>query len=73
LTDSGIGITAEELPHLFGRFFRTTAARDAAIPGTGLGLAITRALVVAHGGVIEVSSQPGYGSTFRVRLPAVAT
>lgn len=72
VTDSGIGIKAEELPHLFGRFYRTEAARDAAIPGTGLGLAITRALVIAHGGVIEVTSKPGDGSTFRVRLP-VAT
>jgi signal transduction histidine kinase len=66
-----MGIAAEELPHLFGRFYRTKAARDAAIPGTGLGLAITRALVASHGDVIEVSSQPGAGTTFRVRLPAL--
>lgn len=72
VSDTGMGITAEELPHLFGRFYRTKAARDAAIPGTGLGLAITRALVASHGGVIEVSSEPGAGTTFRVRLPAHA-
>jgi signal transduction histidine kinase len=71
VSDTGMGIAAEELPHLFGRFYRTKAARDAAIPGTGLGLAITRALVASHGGVIEVSSQPGAGTTFRVRLPAL--
>lgn len=70
VTDTGIGIAADELPRLFSRFYRTSAAQDAAIPGTGLGLAITRALVTSHRGVIEVDSQPGAGSTFRVRLPA---
>lgn len=73
MSDTGIGIAAEELPHLFGRFYRTKAARDAAIPGSGLGLAITRALVASHRGVIDVNSEPGTGSTFRVRLPAVAS
>lgn len=70
VVDSGIGIPAQELLHVFGRFYRTTAATDAAIPGTGLGLAICRAIVDAHGGVVEVESEPGVGSTFRVRLPA---
>jgi signal transduction histidine kinase len=69
IVDTGIGIAADELPHLFGRFYRTTEAQTSATPGTGLGLAITRALVTAHGGVIEVESEPGSGSTFRVRLP----
>jgi signal transduction histidine kinase len=73
VSDTGIGIPPEELPHLFGRFYRTTAAQAAAIPGTGLGLAITRALVTSHGGVIEVDSEPGTGSTFRVRLPRAIT
>lgn len=73
VSDTGMGIAADELPHLFGRFYRTKAARDAAIPGTGLGLAITRALVASHGGVIEVSSRAGTGTTFRVRLPALPT
>jgi signal transduction histidine kinase len=70
VTDTGIGIPSDDLPRLFSRFFRTSAAQDAAIPGTGLGLAITQALVSSHGGVIEVDSEPGAGSTFRVRLPA---
>jgi signal transduction histidine kinase len=72
VTDTGMGIPADELPHLFSRFYRTSAAQDAAIPGTGLGLAITRALVASHGGVIDVDSRPGVGSTFRVRLPSAA-
>ena len=69
VTDTGMGISEDELPNLFGRFYRTTAAHESAIPGTGLGLAITRALVTSHGGVIEVDSELGVGSTFRVRLP----
>lgn len=69
VSDTGLGIPEDELPNLFGRFYRTTAAQESAIPGTGLGLAITRALVTSHGGVIEVDSEVGVGSTFRVRLP----
>ncbi len=72
VSDTGIGIPEDELPNLFGRFYLTTAAQEPAIPGTGLGLAISRALVTAHGGVIEVDSRPGVGSTFPVRLPRVS-
>ena len=72
VTDSGMGIGADELPHIFGRFYRTSGAEDAAIPGTGLGLGITRAIADAHGGLVEVESELGRGTTFRLRLPGGA-
>ena len=68
--DTGIGIPADALPHLFERFFRVDPARSSARGGTGLGLAITRGIVAAHGGSIEVASTPGQGSTFTIHLPA---
>lgn len=68
--DSGIGIPADEVAHLFERFFRASTATQRAIPGTGLGLAITELLVQQHGGRIEVASEVGVGTTFTVRLPA---
>jgi signal transduction histidine kinase len=65
--DQGLGIPAEDLPHIFERFRR---ARNAAeIVGTGLGLSGARQLVEQHGGTIQVESQEGAGSTFTVRLP----
>ena len=67
--DSGIGIAAEEHGQVFQRFFRTSAAEERAIQGTGLGLSIVAAIVEAHGGTIELDSEPGQGSTFSVRLP----
>ena len=67
--DSGIGIPADELETVFERMFRTKLA--AHIPGTGLGLTITKAIVDAHEGAIEVESEEGAGTTFRVRLPLV--
>jgi two-component system, OmpR family, sensor kinase len=68
--DSGIGIAAEDLPHVFDRFFRADRARRRAEGHSGLGLAICRAIVEAHQGRISVESAPGVGSTFTVRLPA---
>jgi len=70
VTDRGDGIPAGEQAKLFERFYRTGAARRREIPGTGLGLAITRAIVEAHGGAIALASEPGHGTTVRVRLPA---
>jgi signal transduction histidine kinase len=67
--DSGIGIPAGERQFLFQRFFRTSTATEQAIQGTGLGLAISKAIVEAHGGQIEVESEEGVGTTFRVKLP----
>jgi signal transduction histidine kinase len=66
--DTGIGIPPEELPRVFDRFYRGDAAR-ARPGGTGLGLAIASLLVELHGGRLDVSSAPGIGSEFRVRLP----
>jgi heavy metal sensor kinase len=72
VADSGPGIAAEHLPHLFERFYRVDRARSRAAGGTGLGLAICRWIAEAHGGQIEVASQPGAGATFSVRLPCTA-
>jgi signal transduction histidine kinase len=68
VSDQGIGISAEEQPHLFTPFRRSPGARERA-SGAGLGLSVARRIVEAHGGVIEVESQPGQGSVFRIRLP----
>lgn len=70
VSDSGIGIPADEQGHVFSRFYRARAANELAVPGTGLGLAITRALVDQHGGTIELESQEGEGTTVTVTLPA---
>lgn len=67
ISDTGVGIGAEHLPHLFDRFYRVDAAR--ASHGSGLGLAIARDIARAHGGDITVASQPGQGTTFTVKLP----
>jgi signal transduction histidine kinase/CheY-like chemotaxis protein len=71
--DSGIGMSPEESPRVFERFYRArSAAADAAHSGTGtgLGLSIVKSLVDLHEGVIEVDSEPGRGTAFRVLLPA---
>ncbi len=68
--DSGIGISAEHLPRLFERFYRVDRARSRGEGGTGLGLAIVKHVAQLHGGRVEVESEPGVGSTFRVHLPA---
>lgn len=69
VADTGIGIPPEEQERLFTRFFRSSLAQQQAIPGSGLGLSIARAIVDKHGGSMTVESQPGHGTTFRVRLP----
>ncbi|TXR56178.1 sensor histidine kinase [Quadrisphaera setariae] len=70
VADQGVGITAEQLPLVFDRFWRADAARARATGGTGLGLAISRELVHAHHGELTVTSQPGVGTEFVLRLPA---
>ncbi|MDY0268480.1 sensor histidine kinase [Trichloromonas sp.] len=69
IIDTGFGIAAEHLPHLFDRFYRIDEARNRDIGGSGLGLAIVKWIVEAHGGHIEVASEPNRGSTFTVTLP----
>ncbi|GAB3607130.1 sensor histidine kinase [Conyzicola nivalis] len=71
LTDTGMGIPANELDQLFSRFFRASTATRAAVPGVGLGLTITKAIIDAHGGSLDVESEVGVGTTFIVRLPKV--
>jgi signal transduction histidine kinase len=69
--DRGQGIAAEELPHLFERYYRTDHARGGSVNGTGLGLYISQAIAVAHHGSIGVESTVGCGSCFTLRLPLV--
>ena len=69
VTDTGIGIDAENLSRIFERFYRVDKARSKATGGTGLGLSIVRHVAENHGGRVTVDSTPGKGSTFTVRLP----
>lgn len=69
IRDTGPGIPEDELPLIFGRFFRSSTSVKAAVPGTGLGLAIAKELVELQGGEIRVSSVAGEGTTFSVCLP----
>jgi signal transduction histidine kinase len=70
VTDTGAGIAAAALPHIFDRFYRVDKARSREAGGTGLGLPIARWIAEAHGGSIRVESSPGVGSSFTVELPA---
>ena len=70
--DNGVGIGAEDLPHVFERFYRVGKDRSRAKGGVGLGLSIAQRIATAHGGDISVQSEPGSGSTVRVRLPIVS-
>jgi signal transduction histidine kinase len=67
--DTGIGISEEDLPHIFDRFYRGQDARAARSEGIGLGLAMVKYIVEAHGGSVEVTSKTGRGTTFLISLP----
>ncbi|NOT32846.1 MAG: HAMP domain-containing protein [Candidatus Eisenbacteria bacterium] len=70
VADSGDGISAEHVSHVFERFYRTDSARARASGGTGLGLAIVKHLIEAQGGVVSVASEPQRGARFTIELPA---
>jgi signal transduction histidine kinase len=70
VTDTGVGIDAAELPHIFERFYRGSRANEARGAGSGLGLAIVRSIVDMHGGTVTVESGIDSGSRFTVRLPS---
>jgi len=72
VSDTGPGIAAEHLPHLFDRFYRTDKARGSAGGHSGLGLAIVKAIVDRHHGTVSVQSTPGQGAVFTVTLPVAA-
>jgi signal transduction histidine kinase len=72
VTDSGIGIPTEDLPHIFERFHRGTNVDDRRFAGMGLGLFICRGIAEQHGGRIWATRAPGGGSTFHVALPVAA-
>jgi heavy metal sensor kinase len=72
ISDTGEGITQEDLPKIFNRFYRSTSSRKQGVSGTGLGLSIVKSIVDIHHGSIEVESTPGKGSSFIVILPAMA-
>ena len=69
VTDDGVGIPQESLPHVFKRFFRVDSSRARDPGGAGLGLSIVKSICAAHGAEVEVTSTVGKGSTFRVRHP----
>ena len=71
VSDNGIGIDPEDLPHLFERFYRGRRVRQSRIHGTGLGLAIVKEIADMHEGVISIESEVGTGSKFCVQFPVI--
>jgi PAS domain S-box-containing protein len=69
ITNQGMGISPEELPHLFEKFYRSSAVKKSGIQGTGLGLVLVKHAVDKHRGSVSVTSDPETGTCFRVRLP----
>ncbi|MCA1570279.1 MAG: HAMP domain-containing histidine kinase, partial [Chloroflexi bacterium] len=71
VTDHGLGVTPQDRPRLFERFYRARTPENQYIPGTGLGLTIVEHIVSAHGGTVTCESTPGGGSTFSMTLPLI--
>jgi two-component system phosphate regulon sensor histidine kinase PhoR len=69
VTDTGLGIPEEDLPHIFNAFYRVRHSEQEDVEGSGLGLSIVKTIVEQHDGRVDVKSEPGKGSTFRVILP----
>jgi signal transduction histidine kinase len=69
VTDTGVGIPSEHIPHIFERFYRVDPARSREAGGTGLGLAICRVIAESHGGTIRLESNSGQGTKVTVTLP----
>jgi len=69
ITDTGTGIAPEHLQQVFDRFYKVDASRKRGKQGTGLGLFICKMIIEEHGGIIEVESQVGEGTTFIIKLP----
>jgi signal transduction histidine kinase len=69
VADRGIGIAAQEQPHIFEKFYRVRSSETELIAGTGLGLTLVKHIAQAHGGSVDVQSEPGSGSTFFIRIP----
>jgi len=69
VSDTGIGIAIPDQAHIFDRFWRVDKVRSRASGGAGLGLSIARSIIDQHHGTIEVDSEPGRGSTFRITIP----
>jgi signal transduction histidine kinase len=69
VSDTGIGIAAEHLPHLGERFYRVDKSRSREAGGSGLGLSIARGIAVAHGGTLTLTSMPDQGTTVTIKLP----
>jgi len=69
VSDTGIGVSPDEREKMFTGLYRTSRARDKAIPGSGLGLTLSRAVVHRHHGTIELIDDDGPGTTIKVRLP----
>ncbi len=72
VSDTGVGIPADEIPHIFERFYRVEKSRGVGPGGTGLGLAIARRILELHGSAIAVESKPGDGTSFSFELPTAA-
>jgi two-component system phosphate regulon sensor histidine kinase PhoR len=72
VSDTGVGIAAEELPKIFDKFYRVKHPQTRQVIGTGLGLSIVKGVIEAHRGSVEVESEPGVGTTFKVLLPIIS-